>query len=373
MLALQSSSGLGSALFTILLLALFAGLVGALGSAAVRRLSNPVAKYRLLYVLVLAPVTLGVYWFVARAGFGPTVAAWFGLESGLVAEAIGNVAEFLAAGAVWLTAYAPTILGVRDARGIDLPASRALRTMARYVVGVSVVLALVITPVTASAVTSPPVLVVGVVAVGAVLLYGSPWLIPLVRTTTQPTDELGARIDDLRERAGLEVRDVRLLQEGLETAETSVRGPPGYRRLFLTATFAERFDDEVAAALLAVEAAHLDRHLAEVRIGTVVITGATLVASVTGIGPQWPTVGVAVAALLAGLAISRRAVQAADDEVAARIAPDTLATALERYAAAHGTEPSRRRVPNPLSTTVALGDRIDRLRERPDGGADPAD
>jgi len=244
MLALQSSSGLGSALFTILLLALFAGLVGALGSAVVRRLSNPVRKYRLFYALVLVPVTFGAYWFVARAGFGATVAAWFGLESGLAAEVVGNAAEFLAAGAVWLTAYAPTILGVRDARDIDLPVSRALRTMGRYVVGVSVVLALVITPVTASSITSPPVLIVGVVAIGVVFLYGSPWLLPLVRTTRRPTDELGARIDDLRERAGLEVRDVRLLDDGMETAETSVRGPPGYRRLFLTAAFAERRRDE---------------------------------------------------------------------------------------------------------------------------------
>ena len=145
MLALQSSSGLGSALFTILLLALFAGLVGALGSAAVRRLSNPAGKYRLLYALVLVPVTIGAYWFVARAGFGATVAAWFGLESGIVAGLIGNFAEFLAAGVVWLTAYAPTILGVREARDIDLPASRALKTMGRYVVGLSAVLTVVLT------------------------------------------------------------------------------------------------------------------------------------------------------------------------------------------------------------------------------------
>ena len=371
MLALQSSSGLGSALFTILLLALFAGLVGALGSAVVGRLSNPVGKYRLLYALVLVPITLGGYWFVARAGFGATVAAWFGLESGLVTEIIGNAAEFLAAGVVWLTAYAPTILGVRDARDIDLPVSRALKTMGRYVVGVSVVLALVITPVTASSIASPPVLIVGVVAIGVVFLYGSPWLLPLVRTTRQPTDEVRTRIDDLRERAALDVRDVRMLDDGMETAEVSARGPPGYRRLFLTTTFVERFDDKTAAALLAVTAAHLNRTLAEIRVGTVVAAGALLVAFVTGIGPQWPTLVGAALAVLAGFWLSRRAVRAADDDAAARVGPGTLATALEQYAAVHGMEPSRRRVPNPLSANVALGDRIDRLRER--GGTEATD
>jgi len=145
MLALQSSSGLGSALFTILLLALFAGLVGAIGSAAVRRLSNPAGKYRLLHVLVLLPITLGAYWFVARAGFGPTVAGWFSLDSGVVADAIGNFAEFLAAGVVWLTAYAPTLLGVRETRDVDRSASRALQRMGRYVVAASAALAVVLT------------------------------------------------------------------------------------------------------------------------------------------------------------------------------------------------------------------------------------
>ncbi|MFB6256121.1 MAG: hypothetical protein ABEH58_05230 [Haloplanus sp.] len=41
-----------------------------------------------------------------------------------------------------------------------------------------------------------------------------------------------------------------------------------------------------------------------------------------------------------------------------------MADAFERYAEVHTLEPTPRRVPNPLSATVALGDRIDRLRER---------
>jgi STE24 endopeptidase len=38
-----------------------------------------------------------------------------------------------------------------------------------------------------------------------------------------------------------------------------------------------------------------------------------------------------------------------------------VAEALDRYAEIHAMEPSRRRIPNPLSVNVALGDRIDRL------------
>jgi STE24 endopeptidase len=57
-------------------------------------------------------------------------------------------------------------------------------------------------------------------------------------------------------------------------------------------------------------------------------------------------------------------VRAADDRAADRMGADAVADALDRYASVHGMEPARRRVPNPLSVTVALGDRIDRLRER---------
>jgi STE24 endopeptidase len=170
MLVLQASSGLGSALFTILLLALLAGLVGAIGGIGVGRLSNPAGKYRLFYVLVLGPVALGAYGYVALAEFGPTVAAWFALEPGLVAAAIGNFAEFLAAGVVWLTAYAPTVLGMHEARDIDRPVSSSLLQMGRYVVAISAVLAIVSAPITSAGISLPFVSTAGVALVGCLRL-----------------------------------------------------------------------------------------------------------------------------------------------------------------------------------------------------------
>lgn len=147
MLPLQtSSSELGSAFFTFLVLALSAGLIGAVGGAIVRRFEEPAGKYRLLYVLVLLPATLGAYAFLTLAELGPATAAWFALESGFLADAFANFVEFLAAGVVWLTAYAPTIPNLRDDRGIDRPATRLLRRMARYVLAASAILAVVVTP-----------------------------------------------------------------------------------------------------------------------------------------------------------------------------------------------------------------------------------
>lgn len=145
-LPLQASSELGSALFTVLVLALSAGLIGAIGGALIRRFEEPVGKYRVLYVAVLLPAAVGAYAFLTLAALGPSTAAWFALGSGFAADAFANFVEFLAAGVVWLTAYAPTIPNMRDDRELDRSATGVLKRMARYVLVASAVLAVVVTP-----------------------------------------------------------------------------------------------------------------------------------------------------------------------------------------------------------------------------------
>ena len=233
--------------------------------------------------------------------------------------------------------------------------------MARYVVGVAALLAAVLAPLGLTAGFSPLVATLDLAVLGVVLVYGSPWLLPLLRTTRRPTGAVADRLDALRERAGLDVRDVRVLDtDDQETATTVVRGPPGYRRLFVSTTFLDCFDDDTAAALLAVDAGRVRAHTLPVRVATVFVAGLALVASVTGAGLRWPLLGVALGVVLAGFWLSRRAIRAADDYAAVRVGPDALAAALERYAEVHAMEPTRRRLPNPLSVNVALGDRLDR-------------
>jgi STE24 endopeptidase len=271
--------------------------------------------------------------------------------------------EFLGAGLVWLAGYAPTIRGVREVRDIELSTGHALVKMTRYVLGSSVIVAVVIAPLQlVPSGASPLVLVIGLAIAGVVFLYASPWIVPILRSTSDPTDETADRITTLRTRAGLEIRDAFVLDtDDEETASTLVRGPPGYRRLFVTSTFLEAFDDRTAAALLAVEAGRLRSCVFETRVGTVLVAGTALVAAVTGVGPRWPVLGVSFGALLVGFWLSRRGVRAADEYAAERVGATTVAEALDRYAERHAMEPSRRRVPNPLSVNVALGDRIDRL------------
>jgi len=364
--ALQSTPSLAPPLAVLAVLVGFGIIVGSVGSAVARRLSNPVGKYRLLYVGVLLPFALLAYGVLALLNLGDAVAATvLGDTEGVAAAVLADLVGLLGAGVVGLAAYAPTIRGVRAVRDIDLSTGRAFVRMARYVVGMSVVIAVAIAPLHLTG-TASPLGLAGVLALLVAGLFGgAPWIVAAVRSTTTPTGTTRDRLETLRERAALDVRDALVLDtDDEETATVHVRGPPGYRRLFVTSTFLDRFDDGTAAALLAVQAGQVATRVQPLRAASVVAAGAPLVASVAGWGPRWPLLGVAILALIAGFWACRRAVRAADDHAAARVGADAVADALDRYAAVHGMEPTRRRVPNPLSVTAALGDRIDRLRGR---------
>ncbi|WP_251329101.1 peptidase [Haloplanus pelagicus] len=364
--ALQSTPALAPPLAILAVLVVLGVVVGAAGSAVARRLSNPVGKYRLLYVGVLLPFALLAYGVLALLSLGDAVAAAvLGGTEGVAAAVLADFAGLLGGGLVGLAAYAPTIRGVRAARGIDLSTGWALARMGRYVVGVSAVVALALGPLHLTNIASPLGLAGVLVLAVAVLFGGAPWIVAAVRSTTTPTGATRDRLDALRERAGLDVRDTLVLDTGdEETATVHVRGPPGYRRLFVTSTFLDRFDDGTAAALLAVQAGRIEGRVDLLRGVSVVAAAVPLVASVAGRGPRWVLLGAAFVALLVGFRCCRWAVRAADDDAADRVGADAVADALERYAAVHALAPTRRRVPNPLSVNVALGDRIDRLRGR---------
>jgi STE24 endopeptidase len=363
--ALQSAPpSLGPPLVALLVLAVAGVALGAVGSAVVRRLSNPVGKYRLLYAGVLFPYALLAYGVLALLGLGPAVVATAGFGPGLLAGAVGHFGGFLAAGAVWLAAYAPTIRGVRAVRDVDLTTGRAVASMTRYVVGVSAIgaAAMAVLPPGGDG-TSPLALAAGFALLVAVFLLVSPWVTPLVRATTRPSESTAARLDVLRRRTALDVRDVVVLDsDDAETASAHVRGPPGYRRLFVTSTFLDAFDDDTAAALLAVQSGRVAARVLERRAGTAVIAVFPLVAAVSGSDRRWALLGLAAAVVVGGFWLTRRGIRAADDYAAAQVGATAVADAFERYAESHAMEPSRRRIPNPLSATVPLGDRIDRLR-----------
>jgi STE24 endopeptidase len=285
--------------------------------------------------------------------------------SGPVGTVVADFFGFLAAGLVGLAAYTPTLRGVRSVRDLNLSTPKAVARMARYLLGASVVLAVVLLPLRLWDVTASPIgLSVGLAVVVGVVVGGAPWVLTALRSTTEPTGETTDRLDAMRARAGLDVRDVRILDTEVETtAKALVRGLPRYRRLFVTSTFLGRFDDETATALLAVQAGRVRSRLLVRRMRTVVVAGVLLVAAVTGSDARWLLLAAAGGVVLVGFWFSRRRVRTADEYAADQVGASLLVDTFERYPAVRSMEPSRRRVPNPLSVNVALGDRIDRLRE----------
>jgi len=364
MVPLQTASAdLGPPLVAFAAFCVAGALLGALGAAVVRRLSNPVGKFRLLYAGVLFPFALLGYATLALLGLGPAVVGSVPGVPPLVRSLLASFAEILAAGAVGLVTYAPTVRAVRDVRDIDLSTGSSVAKMTRYVVGLSVILTAVLVPFRALPSGSTlPALTAGLVAVVLALTYGAPWLLPFVRSTRRTAGATADRIERLADRAGLTVRDASLLDtDDEETANAFVRGPPGYRRLFVTSTFLDAFDDDTATALLAITAGRLRTRVLGIRAATVIVAAPALLASVSGVGPRWPLLGVALGVLLVGFWASRRAVRRADRYAADRVGAGTVADALDRYADVHAMEATSRRVPNPLSVNVALGDRIDAL------------
>ena len=365
MAALQATPpSISAAIAAFVGLALIGGLIGLVGTVVVRRLRNPVGKYRLLYGAVLFPYALLSYGVFALTGSGAAFLTALPAIPELLDGVLSQFVTFLAAGCIWLVSYLPTVRGVREVRDLELSTSTAISKMVRYIVGLSVLLTVILTPLQVFSLESSllaPALTLIVLILG--LLYASPWVIPLLRSTATPTGERADRLEQLCSRAGLSVRDARILDtENEETASTIVRGPPTYRRLFVTSTFLDVFDDETATALLAIEAGKLRSHVFEIRLGAVLVASIALIASVIGIGPQWPLLGLSLGVVLIGFWLARRRIHAADEYAAEQAGRTTVADALTEYADVHALEPTRRRVPNPLSIKVALGDRIDRLR-----------
>lgn len=365
MLALPPMSPLLEAAVVLIGLLLAAAALGTLGSAVVRRLANPVGAYRVLYGVVLLPATVLAYVLLALVDLGPAVLAAVGIPpTGPPSGVLTDLIELVAAGLVWLAAYAPTIRGVATVRELELSTWRALRRMARFVAVVCVVVTIAVAPLRLATPALTPVLVAaGLGVVGLLLVYGSPWLMPIVRDVRRPNDGTRKRLAALCDRAALDVVDIAVIATDDErTATALVRGPPPRRRLFVTTTFLDEYDDETAAALLAIRTGRLRYRLLEIRIATVLLVGLLLIAALTGVGPAVPLLVAAVVVLLVGLQLSRRGFRAADAYAADRLGAPTVSAALQRHADVHSIEPTRRRVPNPLAVNVPLGDRLDRLR-----------
>lgn len=181
------------------------------------------------------------------------------------------------------------------------------------------------------------------------------------------TDAELARVRTLRDRAGLDVDRTYVVEAGGdESVAVSVRGPPGWRALFLSDAVLETLDEADATALLAAETGRVETAYEPFRAAAVGVVIALLAAIFTV--PIAFELGLAAMGgfALVAFAIGRRLQFAADARAADRVGADRLATVFERVADRRGVEPESGSWRTVFEIQPPLGDRIERLRERGD-------
>lgn len=208
---------------------------------------------------------------------------------------------------------------------------------------------------------------VGIVAIAFLVgaLVGPLFVNTRLRDVRTPTPTDRERLDALRRDVGPDVEHVRIVETvGEASIEVSVRGPPGYRVLFVTDYVLEDLDEETARALLAAEAGRNAVRYDEYRAVTASIAIAIGVASFGGVIPFSPGFTALVVVAVIMLAIGRWLQYRADARAADAVGPDVVADAFETVATLHGKEIDTGGWRTVLEIQPPLGNRIERLRER---------
>lgn len=285
--------------------------------------------------------------------------------SSIVGDVAAQLTICLAAAGVTLATYATLVPAIRDVREIDLPLGTAVFRLGRYAVAfaafISVLFVLFFRTLLADGATFTAMVLPALIVV---LALANPYLVRVFRKTRSPDPAERERLERLRERVGLSVGDIVVLDDADETLEIHVRGVPGRRRLFVSEYLLGTFDDETIEALLAVHAGTLRSHhrgLASYSVlgFLVVAIGALLSGSGSAVTA---VILLAIVLPLPTLWAARRALFRADDYASGTVGTETVARALERSATEQNVDIVRGGFWYLLKTRPPLGRRIDRLR-----------
>lgn len=323
---------------------------------ATRRLRRDLFVGSLLSVAgtVLAVLLSGgtVHPAVGRLVSGPTV---------LVAV-LTMYGYALAVSVVVLAGYLGFLPAIRRTRDLDLGYGKAALSVGRWLAVAGGVLA-VVTGVTLSVSLTPVTVAVGMVVLAVGVYAGAPLLLRLSQPVREPTPDEQRLLDRLCARAGADGHRLRVLERTEEeAAQAFVRGPPGYRHLYVSDYLLDALDEDAAAAMVGI-AVENARHTAY-RLVLVAAAGGGLLAAIVAGRPL-----VAVAALVGGVGVGylvgRRATFRADARVADRLGGETVADALDEVADIHDTEPDAGLLARLASQRPSLQQRMERLRATP--------
>lgn len=287
---------------------------------------------RVLYVGLGVAGLLGLFAFVGEGGTDPVRAS---LGDGAVGDAVAMAAMTAAVFVADVALYLGLFPALRSARGVEYGTAAAVGRFGRWLAAFLATLAVGIYVVGhAGGAGTASTVGVGVVLIG-VLYVASGYVVRVSQSTRDPTADERERIAAACETAGFDPRSVRVVESG-ETrwAGVLVRGPRGYRTLFVGSHLLDAYGDDALAVQVVARAARAARWYHEVRFAALLALGEAAVVGLVVLGPGLWGVAVLLGGLLAGgvlLWYGNRIVYAADADAAAATAPDVVA---ETYRAA---------------------------------------
>lgn len=210
------------------------------------------------------------------------------------------------------------------------------------------------------------VIAVAVVTVGFfVIAMVGPLIAHLNRRIRDPTEAEDELIETYRSGVGPRVpRRKVVITVGEASVDATIRGPPGYRVLFITDHVLHELDPSIARPLVAAAFARRATWYDEYRVVASTVAIALGMATVTLLLPfELGMAGLILAALVM-FAVGRWLQYRADDIAADAVGSSALVEAFEAIANVHDIDLTTGGMRRYLDVQPSLGDRVARLNKR---------
>lgn len=213
-------------------------------------------------------------------------------------------------------------------------------------------------------------LLVGAVVLAGIIGAGLGAVAPLIaqlklRTLRKPAESEIERLAGISNALANRYDRIRIIETvGEESVEVAIRGPPGYRVLFVTDTVVATFDDEIVRGLIAGEYGRSRVYYREYQAGMAAVVITLGIGTFAGLIAFNIGMIVLILGALLAFAVGRGLQYRADAIAADAVGTTTVISAFEYVADIRDITPARRSWRTVFDVQPPLGERIRRLNQR---------
>lgn len=339
--------------------------------AIVKRLSDPMGRFRLLVIGGFSLIGLVSYGLLGAIETGIILidALSPALTNSFVGSFAAKLLTCLLASSVVLVADLSVLPAIRDVRELEQTAREEALKFSRVLILLSVFVAAALTlidPALSGEISPLFVLPIVVLFVSSLYLV-APVLGVKLGIGREPTHNEADRIASFCRVASLDTQAVRVIDgTSTEIVKTAVYRSFRGRYLHVTDYLLDSLDDDAAGALVAAATGQSNVHYREYLILSLlgVVAGLTVAIAIG----SWLAIIVAFGSLAVLIPVflwgGRRLQFRADAYAAERVGAETVADTFEQVAEIHGFEPKSGRFSRFFKLRPPVGRRIDRLRKR---------